>query len=55
MKSKSTSRMPGKSTQALSRSRLPKSAPVLPMKGTLKSDSRLSGLSKPKPKAGNPQ
>jgi hypothetical protein len=55
MKSKSTSRMPGKPVQALSRSRLPKSAPDLPMKGTLKPDSRLANLSKSKPKANTPR
>jgi hypothetical protein len=52
---KSTSRMPGKPVQALSRSRLPKSAPSLPMKGTLPANKPNRNLSPAKPKANTPR
>jgi hypothetical protein len=47
--------MPGKTVSALSRSRLPKSAPVLPKSGSLPPNKPLRNLSKAKPKANTPQ
>lgn len=48
---KSTSTMPGKTVSALSRSRLPKSAPALPMKGSLPPNKPLRNLSPAKSKS----
>ncbi len=47
--------MPGKPVQALSRSRIAKSAPSLPMKGTLPANRPLRNLSPAKPKANTPK
>jgi hypothetical protein len=55
MKSGSTSRMPGKTVSALSRSRNVKSTPHLPKSGSLPPNKRLRGLSPDKPKANKPQ